>query len=302
MQASEARPEDARVGSGFNVFSTVGRISRLQFAYSTLLGVIGLALCSAGMALCRFTAITIAVCAAIVIMLFIAWAAAAVRRFHDLNRHGLDLQFLLIPGYNLYVLIQLFFSRPKTIPYLSPVKQSNAHYWQVPVVILLVPALFFGMGAEHRMSRAKPVFSLNTWHEYDSKEHFSADVAYGEGFGGSFPSVSEKPFSQYTQEDFAELRERYGTPEAIGKVLSFNARNVTDFTYRLDDINGKKFVHVTFADQVIDKVILFEYVIGIYDGTEYRFDAAYSQDEDLLTRYYIQKAYQSLRVGKDAIP
>lgn len=158
------------------------------------------------------------------------------------------------------------------------------------------------VGREYRHSKRKPVFSYKTWHYYDDRAIYSADSFEPQGVGGSFPSSTEKSFSEYTDEDFAKLKETYGSPAAIGKKLDFNAGGVTHFTYRLEDINGKKFVHITFADSLMEKEILFEYVIGIYDGTEYRFDTAYLPDEDLLTRYYIQKAFQSIRVGKDAIP
>ncbi len=285
----------------FKVFSTHGHIGRLRFAYVFMLGIIGFGVCSTGMLLCRLTFLNIAAYLAICVTLFIVYTIAAIKRFHDLNRPGTDYFLTLIPVYNLYIFIKLLFFRSKPSEEFEP-KQNNAHFWHIPIIMLLLPALFFGVGVGYGLNKEIPSIPFDMSHIYSKESGYSLDLAHGAFVDVHINPTSEKPFSEYSEKDFARLSEYYGTEEAYVKyILNIDTDIITNaaykYTYKLEEINGKKFVHITSTRQST-----IHQIIGIYGSTKYEFDFWLWADDDLATRYFTQMAIQSIRIGEDANP
>lgn len=291
----------------FKVFSTKGRIGRLKFAYAFILGIIGFAAWSAGMVLCRLTFFTVDVYIGAFALLFYAYTAAVIKRLHDLNRPWTEFFFTLIPIYNIYIFIKLLFFKSKPDAGEPLPRQSRAHYWQVPIIMLLIPALFFGIGLDFQLNKAMVVDPFKTGHWYNEEHKYSLDNVKGLVINVMTEPTDEKPYSEYTKEDFARLSEKFGTVESYVR-FEFNPKDdylsmftsiFTGYEYRLEDIGGRKFVHITLY---YDHPSVLHWVIGVYDGKQYRFLFWNQADDNLLTRYYIDKAMHSIRVGEDAVP
>lgn len=197
----------------FNVFGVDGRIGRLKFAYVFFIGVMGFAASSAGMVLISLSFLTEAAYLAICVMLFWVCTAAVIKRFHDLNRPRTDFFFTFIPVYNIYIFSKLFFFRSKPETGGSLPKQSNAHYWQIPIIMLLSPALFFGIGMEFQMNNEKSINPSKAVFWYNEEYQFSLDHIPGVVINVITMPTDEKPYSEYTQEDFARLSKTFQTVE-----------------------------------------------------------------------------------------
>lgn len=307
MQANEVGTGprgDDRVGFDVRILHPGGRIGRQQFAYIFVLCVIGFVLCSLGMQLVKPTVVALLSYLAGCALLFFAWASAAIQRLHDLGRPTTDFLFTFIPVYNLYVLFQLLFFRRKTA---EPAEAGiwYARGWALlrPITLLLLPALLFGMGLAYQPHKYEPLIPIGSRHYYYNEGvQFSADLPGVTGLSNWAIPTGEKPFSECTREDFSKLSETYGTAGAFSKVLPIEVNFISNYKYRLQDINGKKFVHVTLTRQDDGQELIQHFLFCREDGVEYRFCLTAFKGDKLITHLNIWLAIQSIRVGKDVIP
>lgn len=137
----------ARKPFRFTLFLPGGKLNRLKYFYVLAMYWIAYPLCTSGMTV--MPSGYWGGWAVFALMAFLLLNAAiliisAIKRFHDLNEPGVNVLFLFVPFYNIYIGIKLLFFESVAGINSYGERDGNGHYWQAPLVMLLAPLLAFG--------------------------------------------------------------------------------------------------------------------------------------------------------------
>lgn len=140
--------EELPVPKGFRVLNANGRLNRLKYLFTIALCNIGMGVCVVGVnQLNNISFVGIQLVTLFILLmggfLTAVMIIAAIKRFHDLNEPGVYVLWLLVPFVNLYAAVRLLVMPSENYANKYGPLESNAHYWQVPLLALLAPVIFF---------------------------------------------------------------------------------------------------------------------------------------------------------------
>ncbi len=315
------QPDNDFKQPGFTLFSAKGRLSRLKYFYFLVCFSIAARLMITGVdhvPIQPGTAWLFLLYFPIALTLITVEIITVIKRFHDIGKPGYHVLLLLIPLYNIYVGLKLLFKdsvygRGNTYgPY-----ERNSWYWQVPLTLLLLPVIYFGLTAGG-IAQKLAAQNAEPLHYYNQSQQISMTFPEGwkevrmEGyltaardFSGSSMialetmATSDPSFSEYTDEELQLMISNVGDTELLADMLGYQYWNVAGLNSSKRIINGMVFLVADFT-QKQDRVLYRQvYLFGCEDGKYITLQLVLSNPDEEGMAELLASA-DTLRIGDSA--
>lgn len=256
----------------FSPFSAAGRLNRLKYAYVLLLDIIGMSLCVGGLTFAQIggqrTLFLLPFYYLLLALLFAVRVVAIVKRFHDLGEPGTHFFYLFIPFYNIYIGLKLLFSDSSTGINVYGGYERNGHYWQIPLSMLLLPALYFGaslgLSAGDSLAAAIDPYAPG---KYFYSEKYEVGITFPAGWSSDeldgFEAAAQSwnglqaitleveptqdlSFNEYNAAQRDMAVEIFSSKQTVAEQLDLSEAGISSLTCQWEDVAGMDFLVVDF--------------------------------------------------------
>jgi uncharacterized membrane protein YhaH (DUF805 family) len=329
------REQEGRRG-GFNVLSASGRLNRLKYFYTLVMFSLGASLSIAGCLLSAtmesgIRAVAVPAFWVIYLFLYAVMIIATVKRFHDINSSGTNFFLLLIPIYSILIEINLLFFKSIREENTYEETEGNGHYWQTPLIMALIPAVFLGACIHFADFSNFPNSVLSTYlpaqfqtgsvHYYDKQYQVSIDFPAGwvavdltgyrkcatkafsmQTITLDVSDTDKAEFSEYTDTDFANLENALRDKDKFAANFKVDAASISDISCSYQMINGKRFELVEMNQVVKSVKCRHFYLMGIYNSELITVQIIIPVSEGQEAIDIAMASAETLRIGSDALP
>lgn len=273
----------------YGLFSAGGRVNRAKYFYFILFQYITVNLLIASFSV-SFFGVLLFFSVALLILSLVLRVITTIKRFHDLGEPGVNIFFLLVPFYSIYIACKLLFVESDTGINMYGSTERKAWYWQVPLTMLLPPLLLIaaGIGVNSVLPPAAidtTSFQKNGEHFYDEKLGIGITLPAGwerVSIGGCLVAAQSRDgaaaialeviesdnasFGEYSEEDFASymaaLKDRQQLADAVGA----EPAEISSIQINKYDIAEKTFIRVDYRQFSDDVYYTRSLLTGTYGG------------------------------------
>jgi uncharacterized membrane protein YhaH (DUF805 family) len=326
------------------LFNPRGRLNRLKYFYVLALFWIAYPFCISGLSFQSWSyggGWVVITLLATLLLVFSLLIISMIKRFHDLNEPGVNVLFIFVPFYNIYIGVKLlFFDSVAGINNYGE-NDGNGHYWQAPIAMLLIPALaLFGSMASYYGNWRAPAAAeapaqyaryplptptpLKPAHYYNAFYRVSMDTPAGwldtdmDGFLLSkrnwldsrelllevVDAGDDTPqFPEFSEQDFTAYKSVFEDKYEFAGMADMDADDiVSDIAVEDRYVNGYRFVQIRFMHSISHEEYRHYYICGIYDSKVIVIQLIVRDSDGNLALDELLACADTFRFGDDAEP
>ncbi len=305
---------------GFTLFSAKGRVKRLKYFYFYVFSFIAQVLMRAGINFAPAGpdgAWLLVFYYLIIFLLGALQIITVIKRFHDIGQPGQYALTLFVPFYNIYIAFKLLFKDSEYGINTHGPYERNSWYWQVPVTLLLLPVVYFGLTAGG-VAQTLAAQNAEPLHYYNQSQQISMTFPAGwkeaklegyltaaQDFNGSrlialeMEETTDPSFSEYSEDAIQQMVSNVGKTEFLTDALGYHSWEVSGLASSRRTINGMEFILVDFVQTMDGDRYRHMYLFGCQDG-KYITIQLIRSGSDAKDIALMLASVETLRVGDEA--